>query len=334
MLAPAAEARGAERELIDFALENCAYFPEFVSEIERISGVDCDYRENGTLLVALNNDDRLALTHVEPLQKEFGLSVEWLSGKEARKLEPFISPRVIGALWARNDKHVNPRALHRALLKAFESEGGKVIVSDEYPRILQQADGIRGASCASEGKEVKIPAEQVVVAAGAWTNDILGEDLRLPMRPILGQYIRLIGEEVLEHVVRTPDVYLVPRAGGELFVGASAEDMGFTLQNTAGVIGDLLQNAWRACPAVSELKIEEVAVGFRPALRDNLPAMGQWGPKGLFVATGHFRHGVMLAPLSGRLVADIMLGKGDGQGRKAFDPKRFSGGKATELQFF
>ncbi|MEI7926848.1 MAG: FAD-dependent oxidoreductase, partial [Chloroflexota bacterium] len=154
-------------------------------------------------------------------------------------------------------------------------------------------------------------ARTVVVAAGAWSRQIASPIVGmpvvpLPMRPVKGQILRLQGERIIQHVVRTPDVYLVPREDGELVIGASMEDVGFDERSRAGAVHDLLREARRAVPGIAELDLVECGVGFRPALRDHLPAIGNVDGAGLFVATGHFRNGVELAPITARLLADLI----------------------------
>mgnify|MGYP003335244832 CR=1 FL=1 len=149
------------------------------------------------------------------------------------------------------------------------------------------------------------------MTAGAWSRQIASPILGmpvvpLPMRPVKGQILRLRGERIIQHVVRTPDVYLVPRADGELVIGASMEDVGFDERSRAGAVHDLLREARRAVPGIAELDLAECNVGFRPALRDHLPAIGAVDGAGLFVATGHFRNGVELAPITARLLADLI----------------------------
>ena len=140
------------------------------------------------------------------------------------------------------------------------------------------------------------------------------------MRPVKGQILRLRGPVLVNHVLRTPDVYLVPRTDGELVVGATSEEQGFDTTITTWAVMDLLRDAWRVLPGIAELELAETSVGHRPALRDHLPAIGATSVPGLFVATGHYRHGVLLSPVTGKLLADTL----DGSGRvpDAFDPMR------------
>jgi len=151
----------------------------------------------------------------------------------------------------------------------------------------------------------------------------------LPLRPVKGQSLRLRGDRLLRHVVRTPDVYLVPRADGELVVGASMEEMGFDDRPTAGIVDDLLRHARRVLPGISELKLSECSVGFRPALRDHLPAIGRLDEEGLFVATGHFRSGVELAPITARLLSDLMCDARTDPLLVPYAPARFGSATGT-----
>ena len=131
---------------------------------------------------------------------------------------------------------------------------------------------------------------------------------RLPIRPVKGQILRLRGPQLVRHVLRTPDVYLVPREDGELVVGATTEEQGFDTTITTWAVMDLLRDAWRILPGISELELAETSAGLRPALRDHLPAIGPTAVEGLFVATGHYRHGVLLSPITAKLLAGAMDG--------------------------
>jgi glycine oxidase len=173
--------------------------------------------------------------------------------------------------------------------------------------------------------DVEVRAEITVVAAGAWSAEVWPEAAgALPMRPVKGQILRLRGEPLLNHVLRTPDVYLVPRADGELVVGATTEEQGFDTRVTTWAVMDLLREAWRVLPGVAELEMSEAIAGLRPALRDHQPAIGLTAVEGLFVATGHYRHGIVLAPVTAKLLAGVI--DGTGTIPAAFDPTRLTSG--------
>ena len=168
---------------------------------------------------------------------------------------------------------------------------------------------------------VSTPA--VVVACGAWSPEAFPELTNLALRPVKGQFVLLQGEPLLERVVRKPDVYLIPRADGQLYIGATSEEVGFDASVTAGAVMDLLGHAWRTLPGTYEATVVETSIGFRPTLRDHLPAIGESRTQGVYVATGHYRHGVMLAPVTATRVVDLITGSATAV-EPGFDPQRFN----------
>lgn len=297
----AAEVR--DRHFADLAAESCRLYPEFVRAIEADSDRPCGYRTEGSLLVALHQDHQAELERTRALQKALGIEAQRLGRTDVLQREPGLSPRVTGGLFMANDYQVDPRALCEALALAIVRRGGSVVPGANVTEIATDGRGNSKVSYECEGVRTLARAQIVVVAAGSWSNELLalaGE--KLPLRPVKGQTLRLRGEALIRHVVRTPDVYLVPRANGELVVGATTEDQGFDHRPMAGAVLDLLLAAWRVLPGIYDLEVTELSVGFRPALRDNLPAIGPSKTKGLFVATGHYRHGVLLAPATARLL--------------------------------
>jgi glycine oxidase len=182
---------------------------------------------------------------------------------------------------------------------------------------------------ATEAHEVR--AEVTVVCGGAWSAEVWPQAAgALPMRPVKGQILRLRGGPLLNHVLRTPDVYLVPRDDGELVVGATTEEQGFDTRVTTWAVMDLLREAWRVLPGVAELEMSEAIAGLRPALRDHQPAIGRTPVDGLLVATGHYRHGIVLAPVTARLLAGVI--DGTTTVPPAFDPVRLNSVPLSEEQ--
>ena len=307
MLAPAAEAESEDRALVELALESCRLYPEFVSTVEADSEMDCGYRTEGSLLVAVNRDHREELERLASLQRGLGLDVAWLDAGQVLCQEPTLSPRVVGALFVEGDRQVDPRRLVRALRTAVERRGGQIVEFADVTGLETNDGKVEGVSYTVAGERVSASVACVVAAAGVWTNGLPLDAVHvLTLRPVKGQILRLRGAPIIRHVVRTPDVYLVPRADGELVVGATSEEMGFDARPTAGAALELLREAARVLPGIVELELAEQTVGFRPALRDNLPAIGPAATSGLFLATGHYRHGVMLAPITARLVLDCI----------------------------
>jgi glycine oxidase len=322
MLTPAAEVETAERCLIEFANQSCQRYPDFIAQLQEDSGVTCDYSTAGTMMLALHRDHINDLRHIARAQRRFGMEVRELGSAEVLQAEPNLHPGVVGALYASHDHHVNPCRVHHALGQAMQRFA---IPTHHVESItpLEPGTELRSIAFNDGSGERSIDVDYIIAAAGAWTNDVLPEALQLPSRPVKGQFIRLKGAPLLRRVVRTPDVYLAPRQGGELYVGATSEDQGFDTSLTAGAAMDLLYHTWRALPGSYELELLEQGVGFRPSLRDNLPAIGETAHRGLFVATGHYRHGVMLAPATAEMILNQLDGAEDSATPNPFSPKRF-----------
>ncbi len=327
MLAPSSEADLTDPRLTHLALASHEAYPAWTATLERESGVETGYDATGTLLVALHRDHLALIEHLEAFQRERGLHAERLTGRQAREEEPYLAPGIAGAL-RMLDAQVDPRHLLRALTVALERAGAVLLEGTQVTAVAPGVDGGYAVATEREGVASTLHATQVVVAAGAWSRQIASPIaglplLPLPLRPVKGQILRLRGERLVRHVVRTPDVYIVPRADGELVVGASMEEQGFDERPTAGGVYDLLREARRVLPGIAELELTECGVGFRPALRDHLPAIGNVDGAGLFVASGHFRNGVELAPITAWLLADLMCdGRLDAL-LEPFSPGRF-----------
>ncbi len=325
MLAPASEAEAGDQSLIRLALESCRRYQEFVRRLERDSGIACGYREEGSLLAALNRDQAEELDRLAAFQRRLGLQVQLVSAAEILDREPAISSKVVGGLFAPDDRQVDPRQLQRALLAGIRRHGGTVIQHARVDNLDVAGDRVAGVTFVRGGVEHKLRADSVALAAGAWISGLPVAAARsLPMRPIKGQILRLRGRPIIAHVLRTPDVYLVPRLSGEIVVGATSEDAGFDECRSAGAALELLREAFRLLPGIAELELSEHSVGFRPALRDALPAIGPVGPRGLFVATGHYRHGVMLAPATAMMLVDWIVAGDVSPLLAPFEPSRFA----------
>ncbi|MBV8537582.1 MAG: glycine oxidase ThiO [Alphaproteobacteria bacterium] len=319
MLSPALEAEDADPHLLAFARRSVADYPAFVTAVEAAAGMSCGLRTDGGLWLALDRDDQVLLERTHAIQQGRDLTTELLSPDQVKAVAPDVSPRVTGGLIAREEMQVDPRRMARALAAAIRGAGGEIIEHAAGIRVIA-SDG-RVESVAWDGGS--LAAGAIVIAAGCSTNDLLPDGCaRLPLRPVKGQTVRLRGPEVIRHIVSTPRVYLVPRDGGEMVVGATVEEQGFDGRATVWAVHDLLTEARRAVPAIDELAISELVVGFRPTLRDHLPAIGAYGPSGLFVATGHYRHGIMLAVATANALPALLTGGHDDQ-LAPFDPNRF-----------
>jgi glycine oxidase len=308
MLAPTSEADLSERALVELELDSLRRYPEFVADLERLTGEACGYRTEGTLWVALNRDQDGDLERLFTMQGAKGLPARRLSAAEALAFEPHLTGRIVAGLLAEGDHQIDPRALAGALRSAVARLGGQVVSGCRVDRIEHSGDEVVAVSGAVGDRALRVRCPAAVLAGGVWSEDVDAPLPPLGLRPVKGQLVRLTGPELIRHVVRSPDVYLVPRHGGELLVGATMEEQGLDARPMAGAVLDLLREAWRLLPGVYDLAVSEVSVGFRPALRDHLPVIGAAAVRGLYVATGHFRNGVLLAPATAHHLAEWIVG--------------------------
>jgi glycine oxidase len=326
MLAPVGELTFGERRLLEMTLASAEMFPQFVAELESAGDRDVGYARSGALHVALDPDEAAELRRIHELQRSLGLGAEWLTARRCRELEPGLTPSFPGGVFAPHEASVSPRALTASLLGALEAMGAEVRGGAEVLDALIENGRIHGVRTAS-GAEVL--ADQVVLAAGCWSGsaDWLPPEARPPVRPVKGQILELRGpadEPVCERIVASERVYLVPRFDGRLIVGATVEERGFDLTVTAGGVHELLREAYRLLPDVAELELVEASAGLRPGTPDNLPLVGPGALEGLVLATGHYRNGVLLAPLTADAVAAVLAGRGVPDSLRAASPARFA----------
>ncbi len=288
----------------ELELDSLRRYPEFVAGIESLAGRSCGYRTDGTLWVALNRDQEGDLERLAAMQRAKGLAASWLSPQEALAREPHLSGRIVAGLLIDGDHQVDPRALGAALRTAIAALGGRVVTGCRVSRIEAAGRPALRVSGDAGGTAFRVAGDVAVLAAGVWSGEVDAPLPPLGLRPVKGQLVRLGGPELLRHVVRSPDVYLVPRRGGELLLGATMEEQGLDALPTAGAVLDLLREAWRILPGLYDLAVTELSVGFRPAVRDHRPVIGATATHGLYVATGHFRNGVLLAPATAHYLAE------------------------------
>jgi glycine oxidase len=324
MLAAAVETEPGEEPLLPLTLESQRLWPEFARELEAASGISAEYRDEGTLVVALNRDDAETLRHSYEFQKSLGLEIKWLNAAEARRREPHLKPGIAGAVFSRNDHQVENRALARALIAACRGAGVAIHEHCPVAEVVIAGGQARGVETA-RGRD---DAEIVVLAAGAWSREVGGipPANQPPVRPIKGQMLALQMDPkapLLRHVVWLPRAYLVPRLDGRLIIGATVEERGFDASLTAGGMLALIEGAWRGVPSIEELPIAETWVGFRPGSRDDAPMLGPSGIDGLVIATGHHRNGILLTPVSAAVVSSYILSGRLPEMALPFDPQRF-----------
>ena len=332
MLAACCEAEPGEDALVALGRESQARWPAFAAELLQASGVDVELRTEGTLVVALTADDQARIHHHLAHQKKLGLPLEWISAAETRRREPHLAGKLAGAVWSPEDHQVDNRKLAAGLRVAAEAAGASIHEHKPVKEISitnGRADGI----VLDDG--VKVAADVVVLAAGAWSRGIggLAPEQRPPVRPIKGQMLSLKMDPaapLITHVIWAPGVYMVPRLDGRLIVGATVEEKAFDTSLTAGGLLTLLEAAWRTVPAIEELAIDEMWVGHRPGSRDDAPIVGPGPAPGLIYATGHHRNGILLTPVTVDAVAKLVLEGTVDPAIRPFGIERFALSRAAE----
>jgi glycine oxidase len=341
MLTPVAEAAYAERELFALGSESLDRYPAFVAELAELTGLPTGFRQTGTLQVAYDRDDLAVLTEQHQLQEAFGRPARRLTGRECRAAEPLLDPSVRGGLLADADGSVDPRMLARALQAAARLAGVRFVPQRATELITARgavgpASRVTGARLA-DGSTV--PAAWVVLAAG-WQSVAIGglpAAAAVPVRPVKGQILRLrptaatraaglppaLLTRTVRGLVRGSAVYLVPRHDGELVVGATQEEMGPDTTVTAGGVWELLRDARLLVPGITELELAEAVAGLRPGTPDNAPVIGPAALAGLVWATGHFRGGVLLAPVTADIVTEYLESERLPGLALPFTPQRF-----------
>ncbi|MGW6275040.1 MULTISPECIES: glycine oxidase ThiO [unclassified Streptomyces] len=330
MLAAVTELHHGEQTLLGLNLASARRYPDFAAELAEASGRDLGYRACGTLAVALDADDRAHLRELHALQQRSGLASEWLSGRECRRLEPMLAPGVRGGLRVDGDHQIDPRRLAAALLVACERAG--VAFHRTWAERLSVAGDRATGVVLADGTALE--AGQTVLAAGSLSGRLGGvpEGVLPPVRPVKGQVLRLTVPEryapflsrTVRAVVRGSHVYLVPRENGELVVGATSEELGWDTTVTAGGVYELLRDAHELVPGITELPLTETRAGLRPGSPDNAPLLGPTALPGLQLATGHYRNGVLLTPVTGDVMAHALTTGELPDEARPFTPLRFA----------
>ncbi len=332
MLAPSFEMGCQTSEaLYQFSAASLSLWPEFAHALEDAAGLSVDYRDDGILGVALDESQWQELRASYDDLEGRGAKVEMLSGDEARGLEPALSPDIVGALFAPRDAQVDPRKALLALRTAFLKNGG--MFSSER---VSQVERVRNIYALRMSSGVQIEADKIVIASGATAlSGLLAElvgDLPPPVRPVKGEAVALaMGDLYLRHVVRAPGAYICPKAGARMIIGATEMENRNDLEVDPSAIAGLIRNGARAVPRIAKMGEMERWAGLRPATPDGAPILGRYadGPDDVFLALGHHRNGILLAPASAKALAAEITGDQAGQSPaltlKPFSPDRFQG---------
>jgi glycine oxidase len=332
MLAPVSESLFGEDALLALNLLAVARFPVFAAELEEAAGQRVGLRREGTLAVAYDPGDHAALARLTAFRRSLGLDAEELDSRECRALEPFLAPDVRGGFLFAGDWSVDNRRYAAALRQATAAAGVRIVRG--RVAAVRTRDGRACGVQLAGGTGDAISCGTVVIAAGHAASGIGGLPgaLRAAVRPVKGQLLRLRHPAgmppVISHTVRATvrgvDTYLVPRADGELIVGATSEERGPDRTVTAGAVHDLLHDAMSVLPVTSELALAESCAGLRPGTLDNGPIVGPAGPGGLLVATGHYRNGILLSPVTADAAVAHLTGQRPAPEWEPFSPQRFT----------
>ncbi len=343
MLAPVTELHFEGRELLSLNLASAARYPSFAAELADLTGIDVGFQRCGTVAVAWDAADLAGMRQLEAFQRSLGVASTVLTSRELRELEPALAAGLPGGLWAENDHQVDNRKLHAALLTAVEQAGGRTIPQRVAAVVRSGAADDRRASVEHEARQggagrvtgvltesgQRYDGDVIVLAAGSWSRQIDDLGVDVPVRPVKGQTVRLRAEPgTIGHVVRGSvkgnSVYLVPRADGEIVVGASSEEAGFDVRPRAGAVYELLRDAATLVPELTEAEFVEVSTSLRPGSPDNAPLIGPSGVDGLVIATGHYRNGILLTPITADEIVALIVDGTTSDVVAPFDPRRFT----------
>lgn len=325
MLSPAPDS-ARDLPLVPLAKESLRLYPEFVRAVEQASGKPVDYIRRGTLQIFTASSAEAERDAALAEHRELGLASEAIDLAEARQLEPALSAAARAVLLLPEEGSVDPRLLMDSVLEGAVHERVEIRSGCGVTSLIQQGNRCTGVLLAIGEK---IEAEHVVLAAGCFSGEITlkGSSLfpSIPTRPVRGQMLALQHKNlVLTHVLRSDRGYLVPRADGRIVAGSTSEDAGFHKSVTAGGISKIIEAAVELCADLAAAEIIETWCGLRPGTPDDLPILGLSNVEGFILATGHYRNGILLAPITAKLVRDwVTRGKTEVD-TKVFSPLRFN----------
>ena len=310
-------------DMLSFCVESRSMYPALAASLLEDTGVDIELDQKGTLYLAFDEDDVTRISERVRWQQNAGLDAQMLTGPDARKTEPFVSPEVIGGALFPNDWQVENRKLLSALRRYAELRGITIVENTAVTSLKNGSGVVTGV----ETDAGAMSAGTTILATGAWTSLIKIGAFPVPVavKPIRGQMIAFrTAKRLFERVIYSTGGYMVPRADGRVLIGATSEDVGFDKGITAAAAAGLIETASRIAPALGGLSVVEHWAGLRPAGTDRMPILGQLsGIDGLYIATGHYRNGILLAPRTSEILADLVVDGRRSPYLEAFGPERF-----------
>src|SRR5882762_5210190 len=320
ILSPAPESPGTIA-MVPLGKASFALYPQFVAEVEEISGKSTGFRPKGTLEALFSRDTKAELSTIIALHHGLGLKAEPLRPEDARELEPALSEEAEAAVLRPDEGSVDNRALTSAILEAAQRSGVEVFSGNGAKAIWREGNRCAGLLLQNE----KVEAKWTIIAAGCFSATIEGIRPYAPVRPAKGQMVALRADDLrIERVLWSEKIYLVPRNDGRILAGATVEYAGFDKRTTAGGIEKILSASIELAPGLANARIEETWAGLRPDSPDHLPILGPTDIGGLLMATGHFRSGILLTPITARLVREWITEQRVSADWDRFSPMRFS----------
>jgi len=321
ILSPAPENPGVV-SMVPLGKASMSLYPEFVAQVEEISGASVGFRPKGTLEALFSHDTKAELSTIIALHHGLGLKAEPLRAEDARELEPSLSEGVEAAVLRPEEASVDNRAMTSAILGAAKRSGAEIFAGNGAKAIWREGNRCAGLVLQNE----KVEANSTIIAAGCFSATIEGLAPYAPVRPAKGQMAALRADELkIERVLWSERIYLVPRNDGRILAGATVEHAGFDKRVTAGGMDKILSAAIDLAPGLANARIEETWAGLRPDSPDHLPILGPTDLDGLLMATGHFRSGILLTPITARLIREWITQQRVSVDWDRFSPLRFSG---------
>ena len=328
ILSPAPENPGMIA-MVPLGKASLSLYPEFIARVEEISGKSAGFRPKGTLEALFSQDAKAELSTIIALHHGLGLKAEPLRAEDARELEPALSAEVEAAVLRPDEASVDNRALTSAVLEAAERSGAEFFPGNGAREIWRAGKRCAGLVVQNE----KVEAKWTIIAAGCFSAAIKDAAAYAPVRPVKGQMAALRAEDLMiERVLWSDKIYLVPRNDGRIIAGATVERVGFDKRTTAGGIQKILSAAIELAPGLANARVEETWAGLRPDSPDHLPILGPTDVEGLLMATGHFRSGILLTPITARLVREWITEQRVSMDWDRFSPLRFQSVQADAAQ--
>jgi glycine oxidase len=319
IISPAPESPGMIA-MVPLGKASVALYPEFVETVEDISGKSTGFRPEGTLEALFSHETKAELSTIIALHHGLGLKAEPLRADEARELEPALSEEVEAGVLRPEECSIDNRALTEAVLDGARRSGAEIFSGSGARAVWREGKRCAGLVLQNE----KVAAPWTIIAAGCFSATIEGVEAYAPVRPAKGQMAALRADDVeIQRVLWSEKIYLVPRDNGRIVAGATVEHVGFDKRTTAGAIAKILAAAIELAPGLANARIEETWAGLRPDSPDHLPILGPTDVEGLLIATGHFRSGILLTPITARLVREWITEQRVSVDWDRFSPLRF-----------